>query len=110
VTPAIECGGVGKRYGRQWAIEGCDLAVPRGRVVGLIGPNGAGKTTLLEILAGLRSQTTGDVRIFGVPTRLRAATLPRIGFLAQDRPLYRSFRVRDLLRFGASLNPAWDEA
>jgi ABC-2 type transport system ATP-binding protein len=110
VTAPVECVGLGKRYGRHWAIRGCDLSIPRGRVVGLIGPNGAGKTTLLEILAGLRGATAGDVRIFGVPVRERAATLPRVGFLAQERPLYGSFAVRDLLRFGARLNPAWDES
>jgi ABC-2 type transport system ATP-binding protein len=109
MTAAIECVGLGKRYGRTWAIQGCDLSIPRGRVVALIGPNGAGKTTLLETLAGLRGLTTGSVRIFGIPIRERMATLPRVGFLAQDRPLYRTFSVRDLLTFGARLNPAWDE-
>ena len=109
MTAAVECVGLGMRYGRTWAIKGCDLSIPRGRVVALIGPNGAGKTTLLETLAGLRGTTTGNVRIFGIPIRERVATLPRVGFLAQDRPLYRSFRVRELLAFGAHLNPAWDE-
>jgi ABC-2 type transport system ATP-binding protein len=109
VTAAVDCVGLGKRYGRTWAIQDCDLSIPRGRVVALVGPNGAGKTTLLEVLAGLRGATTGSIRIFGIPSRERLATLPRVGFLAQDRPLYRSFRVGELLAFGARLNPAWDE-
>jgi ABC-2 type transport system ATP-binding protein len=110
MTAAVECSSLGKRYGRQWAISDCNLSIPRGRVVALIGPNGAGKTTLLEILAGLRGSTAGFVRVFGIPLRERTATLPRVGFLAQERPLYRSFRVRELLSFGARLNPAWDNA
>jgi ABC-2 type transport system ATP-binding protein len=110
VTSAVDCVGLSKRYGRHWAIQDCDLSIPRGRVVALIGPNGAGKTTLLEILAGLRAPTSGDIRIFGIPIQERTATLPRVGFLAQDRPLYASFLVRDLLTFGAHLNPAWDDA
>ena len=49
----IDCGGIGKRYRRSWALRDCNLAVPAGHVVALVGPNGAGKTTLLSLAAGL---------------------------------------------------------
>jgi ABC-2 type transport system ATP-binding protein len=47
MTLAIETAALGKRYGRRWALEGCTLSIPEGRVVGLVGPNGAGKTTFV---------------------------------------------------------------
>ena len=99
--------GLGKRYRRGWALRGCSVAVPAGRVVALVGPNGAGKTTLLHIIVGLMTPDEGNVTVLdGSPGR----SLPRIAFLAQDKPLYEGFTVADMLRFGAHLNPAWDGA
>ena len=70
-------------------------------MIALVGPNGAGKTTLLQLAAGLIRPTTGSVALFG---ELAPAESPRalaqLGFVAQDHPLYRRFRVRDLLRMG----------
>jgi ABC-2 type transport system ATP-binding protein len=48
-APVLEAEGLGKRYGRRWALSDCTLAIPAGRVTGLVGPNGAGKTTLLNL-------------------------------------------------------------
>jgi ABC-2 type transport system ATP-binding protein len=56
---AIEIRSVSKRYGRTWALDGCTLAIPAGRVVALVGPNGAGKTTLLHVVVGLTAPTKG---------------------------------------------------
>ena len=53
MTSAIAACGLGKRYGRRWALSDCNVAVPAGRVTGLVGPNGAGKTTLLNLAAGM---------------------------------------------------------
>jgi ABC-type Na+ transport system ATPase subunit NatA len=61
VNTVIEASGLGKRYGRRWALADCTLAVPAGRVTGLVGPNGAGKSTLLQ-LADVGKQSTLLVR------------------------------------------------
>jgi ABC-2 type transport system ATP-binding protein len=94
---AIEANGLGKRYGRRWALAECTLMVPAGQVVGLVGPNGAGKTTLLELAAGLQRPTTGTIR-----------TPERVGFVAQDAPVYPGLSVADHLRMGQALNHRWD--
>jgi len=107
--PALQTKGLGKRFGSKWALRDCSLEVPVGSVTALVGPNGAGKTTLLHLAVGLSEPTEGDVRVFGVsPRRDPATVLPRIGFVAQDHPLYRGFRLHELVKLGAELNPTWD--
>ncbi len=59
MSAAIETDGLGKRYGRRWALHDCSLTIPEGKVVGLVGPNGAGKTTLLHLAVGLLAPTAG---------------------------------------------------
>jgi ABC-2 type transport system ATP-binding protein len=106
---AIETTGLGRRYGRNWALRECSLAIPAGRVVALVGPNGAGKTTLLHLAVGLLAPTTGTVEVFGWSPRANPLlVLARVGFLAQDRPLYRRFTVGEMLEFGRRTNPRWD--
>lgn len=106
----LETAQLSKRYGRTWALQDCTLTLPTGRVAALVGPNGAGKTTLLDLSAGLLEPTSGTVQVFGYsPLRQPKETLPRVGFLAQDHPLYLSFTVADLLTFGRKLNPRWDD-
>jgi ABC-2 type transport system ATP-binding protein len=103
---AFEATGLGKRYGRRWALRGVDLAIPAGRVVALVGPNGAGKTTLLEIAVGLIHPSAGTVRVFGAAPGPRS--LPTVAFVAQDKPLYADFRVVELIRLAGRLNHGWD--
>jgi ABC-2 type transport system ATP-binding protein len=107
---AIETRALGRRYRRRWALQGCDLTVPEGSVVGLVGPNGAGKTTLLHLLSGLLRPTTGEVLLYGEPLADRPDRLARVALVAQDKPLYKSFTVKEMLRFGAAMNPHWDDA
>jgi len=107
---AIVADGVGKRYGRRWALRDCTLEVPDGAVVGLVGANGAGKSTLLHLLVGLLEPTAGSLEVLGRRSRADAAQLARVGFVAQDAPVYGSLSVRDHLRLGAHMNPGWDEA
>jgi ABC-2 type transport system ATP-binding protein len=108
VTAVIETEGLGKRYRRQWALADCTLSVPAGRVVGLVGPNGAGKSTLLNLTAGLLAPTTGTIRVLGGQPPERPAQLARVGFLAQDAPVYAGLSVSEHLTLGARLNPGWD--
>jgi ABC-2 type transport system ATP-binding protein len=110
MTGAVEAVGLGKRYGRRWALRDCTLEIPVGRVVALVGPNGAGKTTLLHLATGLLEPTTGTVRVLDAVPRDDPSLLGRVGFVAQDTPLYRSFTVADTLEFGRRLNPTWDGA
>jgi ABC-2 type transport system ATP-binding protein len=108
VTTVLQASGLGKRYGRRWALFDCDLAVPAGRVVGLVGPNGAGKSTLLQLAAGLRRPTSGTLEVLGERPAASAAQLGRVGFVAQDTPVYAALSVGDHLDLGAWLNPRWD--
>ena len=63
MTVVIETNGLGKQYGRQWALRDCTLSIPEGKVVGLVGPNGAGKTTLLSLAVGLLTPTRGSITV-----------------------------------------------
>jgi ABC-2 type transport system ATP-binding protein len=108
VTAALSASGLGKRYGRRWALTDCTLRLPQGRVVGLVGPNGAGKTTLLHLAVGLMRPTTGSIEVLGRQPADEAGQLGRVGFVAQDTPAYSWLSVDDHLRLGAWLNPGWD--
>jgi len=106
---ALETIGLGKRYGRRWGLRDCSVRLPAGRIAALVGPNGAGKSTLLRMAAGITRPSAGEVRVFGhSPQRQTVDVLRKIGYLDQERPLYRAFRVGQMLRFGERLNPNWD--
>jgi ABC-2 type transport system ATP-binding protein len=104
----LAASGLGKRYRRRWALSGCTLEIPAGRVVGLVGPNGAGKTTLLHLAAGLIAPTTGTVEVLGGPPGGGPVQLGCVGFVAQDTPVYRGLSVAGHLRMAGYLNPRWD--
>jgi ABC-2 type transport system ATP-binding protein len=108
VTPVLETDALGKQYGRRWALRDCTLAVPEGKVVGLVGPNGAGKTTLLHLAVGLLTPTTGRITVLGHRPAEGSPQLGRVGFVAQDTPVYPGLSVARHLRMGAWLNPTWD--
>ena len=111
MSNALETTRLSKRYGRTWALSDCTLSVPARRVAALVGPNGAGKTTLLHLAVGLLEPTAGEVQVFGLsPLRQPVEALPRLGFVAQDHPLYRGFSVAEVLTLGRKLNPRWDDA
>jgi ABC-2 type transport system ATP-binding protein len=110
VSLALATRGLGKRYGRHWALSDCTLQVPAGHVVGLVGANGAGKTTLLHLAVGLAEPTAGTITALDEDVAATPAQLARVGFVAQDTPLYPSLSVAEHLRLGAALNPGWDAA
>ena len=105
----IDASGLGKQYRRTWALRDCTLAIPEGRVVGLVGPNGAGKTTLLRLAVGMLTPTRGTITVLGERPAAGPAQLSRVGFVAQDTPVYARLTVADHLRLGAWLNPGWDD-
>ena len=107
--PVLRARGLGKRYGRRWALRDCSFDIPAGRVVALVGPNGAGKTTLLHLAVGLLRATTGTVETLGEAPAPGPEQLARVGFVAQDSPAYAGLSVADHLRMGAWLNPRWDQ-
>jgi ABC-2 type transport system ATP-binding protein len=110
MTTAVEAHGLGKQYGRRWALTDCTLTIPTGHVVGLVGPNGAGKTTLLNLATGMLEPTTGTIEVLGSRPASGPRQLSRVGYVAQDTPTYAGLSVADHLRFGAHLNPGWDAA
>jgi ABC-2 type transport system ATP-binding protein len=110
MTAVLSAHGLGKSFGRRSALSDCTLEVPTGRIVGLVGPNGAGKTTLLNLAVGMLAPTSGSIEVLGERPASGAAQLARIGFVAQEAPLYAGLSVEDHLRLGARLNPGWDDA
>jgi ABC-2 type transport system ATP-binding protein len=109
VIAALSTQGLGKRYGRHRALTDCTLDIPPGHVTGLVGRNGAGKSTLLNLAAGVLAPTEGTIEVCGsAPGSLDA--LAKVGFVAQDTPVYAGLTVQEHLRLGARLNPRWDAA
>jgi len=107
---AIVAEALGKRYGRRWALRHCNLEIPAGAVVGLVGANGAGKSTFLHLAVGLLEPNEGSLEVLGGRPGADAAQLAKVGFVAQDAPVYGSLSVADHLRLGARTNPGWDDA
>ena len=100
--PAIDVRHVVKRYAEHTAVRDLSLSVPRGTVYGLLGPNGAGKTTTIRMLLNIIAPDEGSVTILGRPNT-DAAILDRIGYLPEERGLYKKMQVRRVLRFLAEL-------
>ncbi|HKT02697.1 MAG TPA: ABC transporter ATP-binding protein [Rugosimonospora sp.] len=109
MTTALEMTRLGRRYGRRWVLRDCTAQLPQGRVIGLVGPNGAGKTTLLHLAVGLLRPTSGSVTVLGRPPG-SPEVRSRVGFVAQDKPLYRTLTVAETLHMGGWLNPHFDRA
>ncbi|WP_106397609.1 ABC transporter ATP-binding protein [Actinocorallia populi] len=110
MTAVLRAEGLGKRYGKRWALRDCTLDIPAGHVVGLVGPNGAGKTTLLSLACGQLTPSAGSVEVLGGRAGEGPAQLARVGFVAQDTPTYAGLSVAEHLKLGARLNPRWDDA
>jgi ABC-2 type transport system ATP-binding protein len=111
-VPAVEVAGLRKAYGGVEALRGLDLQVPAGSISGFLGRNGAGKTTTLKILLGLTRPTSGTARVFGLaadspPTSLEIRR--RTGFVSEEKDLFGSMTVREIVRFTAAFFPRWRE-
>ncbi|HZI40109.1 MAG TPA: ATP-binding cassette domain-containing protein [Gemmatimonadaceae bacterium] len=95
---AIDIRGVSKKYEEHVAVRDLSLQVPRGAVYGLLGPNGAGKTTTIRMLLDIIAPDGGSIAIFGRPHH-EPGLLNRVGYLPEERGLYRKMQVRRVLRF-----------
>jgi ABC-2 type transport system ATP-binding protein len=99
---AIDIRNVVKRYAEHVAVRDLSLQVPRGSVYGLLGPNGAGKTTTIRMILDIIVPDSGSITLFGEPHRAAGIT-DRIGYLPEERGLYKKMQVRRVLRFLAEL-------
>jgi len=107
---SIEARGLRKSYGATVALDGIDLHIEEGRIVGLIGPNGAGKTTALNAIVGLTSYE-GELRVLGRnPWRERDELVRDVCFITDVAVLPRWIRVSQALEFVAGVHPAFDRA
>ena len=93
-----------KKYGNKTALQGIDLTVKEGEIMGLLGPNGAGKSTTMNIMTGYLSATSGEVKINGHDILTEPIeTKKSIGYLPEIPPLYMDMKVKEYLNFVAQL-------
>ncbi|MEM7350582.1 MAG: ATP-binding cassette domain-containing protein [Acidobacteriota bacterium] len=104
MTDAIVLEGVRKAFGSKVAVRDLDLVVPGGSLYGFIGPNGAGKTTTIRMIMSILFPDAGRVEVLGRPTALDAKD--RIGYLPEERGVYRKMRVGSFLRYIGHLKGA----
>ena len=97
----VEIENITKTFGRVRAVNDLSLNVPQGSIYGFIGPNGSGKTTTLRMIMNIFYPDSGKIRIFG--EKMHGATSDRIGYLPEERGMYKKMKVRDLLRFYGEL-------
>jgi len=110
MTNAISIQSVVKRFGPKTVLDGVDLEIPAGTVVGLLGTNGSGKTTLLKCLVGLLRPQSGKCEILGEPSwDLSPDAKARIGYVPQVISLFPWMTVFDLVRYTASFYTNWNE-
>ena len=109
---AIETANLTKTYDGNEALRGLDLSVPAGSICGFLGRNGAGKTTTIKILLGMTRPTSGSARVFGADALSPQSSVEirrRIGFVSEEKDLYRSMTVEEMIRFTAAFFPRWRE-
>ena len=98
---AVEIERVTKTYGTVTAVDDLSLAVPQGSIYGFIGPNGSGKTTTLRMILHIIEPDAGAIRVLG--ETLHSACTDRIGYVPEERGLYRKMKVRDVLEYFGGL-------
>jgi ABC-type multidrug transport system ATPase subunit len=106
----IETTALRKTYDGVEALRGLDLRVPGGSIFGFLGRNGAGKTTTIKVLLGMARPTGGAASVFGLPVEAPDASVNirrRVGFVSDDKDLYGSMTVTDMIGFTAGFFPRW---
>ncbi|HKX15904.1 MAG TPA: ABC transporter ATP-binding protein [Propionibacteriaceae bacterium] len=103
-APAVHAFGLSRSFGTNRAVDGVDLTIPEGTILGLLGPDGAGKSTLIRMLATVLAPDTGDAMIFGNSvTRAPDQVTPWIGYMSQNFSMYPDLSVAENLNFFATL-------
>ena len=97
----IECKNVCKNFGEKVALDHVSLEIPEGKIFGLLGPNGAGKTTLIRIINRITIPADGEILFNGRP--ITQADVARIGYMPEERGLYRKMKVGDQAMYLAQL-------
>lgn len=97
----VEIQNVTKTFGKHTAVDDLSLDVPKGSVYGFIGPNGSGKTTTLRMIMNILYPDSGTIRAFNEP--LHKSCTDRIGYMPEERGLYKRMKVREVLRFYGGL-------
>lgn len=101
---ALDVHGIARRFGPNWVLRGCSLAIAPGEAVALLGSNGAGKTTLLRIVATLLAPTRGEVRVFGRDVRREADEVRgAVGMLGTSPALYEDLTAVENLAFACRM-------
>ncbi len=98
---AVELRNVTKTFGKTTAVADLTLTVPKGAIYGFIGPNGAGKTTTLRMITGIFYPQSGSIQVLG--EAVRGSCSDRIGYLPEERGLYKRMKVREILWFFGEL-------
>ena len=101
MNAALEAEGLVKRYGARTAVQDLSFSVPRGAIYGVLGPNGAGKSTTLRMVVGVLRPTSGTISLMGGPVTRTA--LRRVGYLPEERGLYRAMSARSAIAYLARL-------
>lgn len=100
-SPSVVLDHITKRFGEFTAVNDLSIAVHAGRIFGLLGPNGAGKTTTIRMIVNITAPDSGRIELFG--QQITPALQDRIGYLPEERGLYKKMKVGDQLRFFAEL-------
>ena len=103
---AVEIRAITKTFGSHVAVDSLDLVVPEGSVYGFIGPNGSGKTTTLRMIMNILIPDRGTIQVLG--RTLHSSMVDQVGYMPEERGLYRRMKVRELLMFMASLKGVKD--
>src|SRR6266436_3896982 len=100
--PVVELAGVTKAYEAKVAVDNLSLSIEAGQMFGLLGPNGAGKTSSIRMMMGITLPDSGQVNLFGKPFERKS--LERVGYLPEERGLYKKMKVLDQLVFFGELH------
>jgi ABC-2 type transport system ATP-binding protein len=100
--PVVELAGVTKAYESKLAVDNLSLAIDAGQMFGLLGPNGAGKTSSIRMMMGITIPDSGRVSLFGKP--FERPSLNRVGYLPEERGLYKKMKILDQLVFFGQLH------